>query len=388
MNKIYLTLGAILGFVSWGNNIAFTILSPLIFLAYLRLSKRQNLFFFMFGYYLLSSRGLLLGTITYYKDISYGFIVWLGVAFLVSIAWIIIWSPKSLKRYFLFPLALLVQILPPVGFISWVNPLPSAGLILPGFGYFGMVLLISFIYLISIIIDKTRYDNYIPIKLFASLVILIFLAFAITKLQTKQNMDFKTVETNFKYEPEKIDRVKDYMRISRYFNIANSGEQNITLLPENALGFYSESQRVVIWNELNTSKKVYAGAYIVVPNKNKFLYDNVLLFIDHNSTKIIYKQRVPVLVSMWRPFSSKGARATIYKDPIVFIEGKNTGVFICYEQLLTYTFLQTMFYKPERLLAISNLYWAKDTNIEQIQRETLELYGLLFDIPIYYSVNR
>ena len=47
-----------------------------------------------------------------------------------------------------------------------------------------------------------------------------------------------------------------------------------------------------------------------------------------------------------------------------------------------------MFYKPERLLGISNLYWAKDTNIEQIQRETLELYGLLFDIPIYYSVNR
>ena len=384
----YLILGAILGFISWGNNIAFTILSPLIFLAYFRLSKRQNLFFFMFGYYLLASRGLLIGTITYYHNISYGFAVWLGAAFLVSIAWIIIWSPKSFKRYFLFPLALILQILPPVGFISWANPLPSAGLIFPGFGYLGMVLLIFFIYLISIIMDKTKYDNSIPIKLFSSLVILIFLSFAIAKLHTKQNMDFKTVETNFKYEPKKIDRVKDYMRISRYFNIVNSGEQNITLLPENALGFYSESQRVVIWNELNTSKKVYAGAYIVVPNKNKSLYDNVLLSIDHNSTKIVYKQRVPVLVSMWRPFSSKGARATIYKDPVVSIEGKNTGVFICYEQLLTYTFLQTMFYRPERLLAISNLYWAKDTNIEQIQRETLELYGLLFDIPIYYSVNR
>jgi hypothetical protein len=342
----------------------------------------------MFGYYLLGSRGLLTGTITYYHDISYGFIVWIGVACLVSCAWIIIWSDKSSKRYFLFPLTLLIQILPPVGFISWNNPLPSVGLILPGFGYFGMVCLIAFVYLISLIMDKAKYDNFIPIKLFGSLFVLVSLAFTITKLQTKKNSNFTTVKTNFKYNPEKRDRIKEYMRISKYFDMTNTGEGNTTLLPENALGFYLDSQRVAIWDELNASKKVYAGAYIVVSNENKVLYDNVLLAIDHNSTKIIYKQRVPVLVSMWRPFTFEGARATIYKDPIVSIEGKDTGVFICYEQHLTYTFLQTMFYKPERLLGISNLYWAKDTNIEQIQRESLELYGLLFDVPIYYSVNK
>lgn len=382
---IYFAIGALLGLVSWGNGIEYTILSSFIFLAYLHISKRLHLFLLMLGYYLLGSKGLLIGSITYYHNIGSGFSTWLAQSFLVSLVWILFWSPSQKKRYYLFPLVLLIHVLPPVGFISLINPLPSAGLIFPNSGFLGMLLLILSIYLLAIFIRNFKIDKNITLKLSASFVILMILLLTVNNPQIKYDNDIKTVETAFKHNPQEVDIVKDYIRISKYFNIANNAKESSVLLPENALGFYMQSQNVV-WGDLKKSKRVYAGAYII--SDNNLSYNNVLLAIDYNSTKTIYKQRVPILISMWQPFTSRGANATIYKDPIVSIDGKDTGVFICYEQFVTYLYLQTMFFQPQRLYGISNLYWAKDTNIQKIQKEIIELYGLLFGVPIAHSVNR
>jgi|GEM_PF-2400953 len=382
---IYLASGSLIGLVSWGNGIEFTILSSLIFLAYLLIPKRLNLLFFMLGYYLLGSKGLLIGSISYYNHISSGLISWFAQAFVVSIMWVIIWSPSQKRRYYLFVLVLLIHILPPVGFVSLLNPLPSAGLIFPNFGFFGMLLLLMSIYLLAFFITKIKKDKYTAINLSVSFFILLIVLFQISNAKVKYDTDIKSVETAFKYNPEEVDILKDYIRVSKYFNIANNAKENSILLPENALGFYMQSQKVV-WDDLKKSKRVYAGAYIT--NDENLSYSNVLLSIDSNSTKTLYRQRVPILIAMWQPFTSQGASATIYEDPVVPIDGKNTGVFICYEQFVTYLYMQTMFFKPQRLFGISNIYWAKNTNIENMQKEIMGLYGLLFDIPIAYSVNR
>ena len=69
------------------------------------------------------------------------------------------------------------------------------------------------------------------------------------------------------------------------------------------------------------------------------------------------------------------------------IKDKKVGIFICYEQYLTYTYLETMFQKPDYIIGISNLWWIKDIRLQKIQKNTLLLWARLFGVPYYYSVN-
>ncbi len=380
---IFFVSGGLLGFLAWGNHIAFTLLSPLLFLAYFQIPKRAYIYLFALGYYLASSRGLLFGTATYYNDFKTGLMLWSSVAFVVSLPWIIFWSNEKKKRYILFLFALAASILPPFGFVSWNNPLPSAGLIFPGTGFFGFMFLLLLIYIASYIIDKKKEIESFKL-IYAYILLLSITAFG-SILYSPKGEEINAVQTAFQYDPDKPDRLKDYMRITKYLEIVQLSKENEILLPENALGFYQESQRVA-WETMPDKKTVFAGGYIYHTGTNQ--YDNALLQIDKNTTKILYRQRVPVPVSMWRPFTEQGAAATIYKDPVIEIGDKSVGVLICYEQLITYVVMQTMFYHPDRIYGISNLYWSAGTSIEQIQRETLDLYGLLFGVDVYFSVNQ
>ena len=116
-------------------------------------------------------------------------------------------------------------------------------------------------------------------------------------------------------------------------------------------------------------------------------YDNVLVKLNHKSYKTIYKQRVPVPISMWQPWGKQGARAYPFQNSTVEFQQSRVGVFICYEQLLTYTYLHTMLYNPKYIIGVSNLWWVKDDSIGEIQKRSLKLWCELFDKKLYYSKN-
>ena len=149
-------LGMFVGYVSWGQNLSFTILSLFLFLAYLLVDKRQLLFGFVWAYYLMASRGFLFGVERYYESFGYAFLAWIAVATLSSLLWVLIWSASFRKRLLLFPLLLIVLILPPMGFISWVNPLPTIALVLPNFGFLGIFIEIIVIYSLLKTTEKPR----------------------------------------------------------------------------------------------------------------------------------------------------------------------------------------------------------------------------------------
>jgi hypothetical protein len=46
-----------------------------------------------------------------------------------------------------------------------------------------------------------------------------------------------------------------------------------------------------------------------------------------------------------------------------------------------------MFYNPNYIIGISNLWWVKDKSIEEIQIRSLRLWSLLFGVDSYYSIN-
>jgi hypothetical protein len=481
--KIHLILiGSFLGYISWSfQDIRLTIFSIGIFYAYIQIEKRIDLFIITLSYLLVSSRGLLIGTITYYdNNFIAGLTVWLSAALLTSIPYILIWSNNRSKRFLLLPLLVIVLIAPGFGYISWVNPIISTSLIFPGFGFLGFVLFILLFYLyfginnlyktillviiaFNIIIKfptenqsiqniNTKYEialketenaivrttynlfpflpknedlainkeqfienfiisrlasflipglNVISMIIFLltlsmmlsiykkfgrplSFVLIIFILLNI-KYTTHKETSFDSLNTKYDYNPESIDFRASYTRQMDLLNNINRYKGKNVVAPESILGFYNSNSAAFIWDQVN--KNVLAGAYIKDKSNNQ-MYDNVVLLLTPKVKKIVYKQRVPVLISMWKPWTQKGAKANLFNNPIVKVLNKNIAFFVCYEQLLDFTFLHSAFKNPDLFIGISNLWWASNTTIELIQRNRLELYSMLFNKPYLYSVNR
>ena len=197
------------------------------------------------------------------------------------------------------------------------------------------------------------------------------------------NDNLHPIHSHLIYKNQAIDFIGDHRRQTKLLSIANRSKYNHLLFHENALGAFTQNS-MMIWERLNNNKTILAGAYIY---NGVGGYDNVLIELNNTNSKTIYKQRVPVLISMWKPWTEQGAKAYPFQNPTVQYRQSRIGVFICYEQLLTYTYLHTMFYNPKYIIGISNLWWVEDESIEEIQRRSLELWGILFDKKLYYSEN-
>ena len=380
----YLFLGMLIGYLSWGLNLKMTILSLSLFFSYLLFEKRWYLFLFTLGYYLVGSRGLFFGVEHYYNNLFYAFLSWGGVALLSSLIWILIWNKSFQKRVWLLPIVIMVIILPPMGFISWLNPLPTIAILFPRFGFLGLILELILIYLLVSVWRNYQLKKYRHFIITLCSILILFSIKLFLPQNTPLYSKLEAINSSINYSPITFDKSEEYRRIKKFFYLVQDNNINNILLPENALGNYSDLQSM-IWNYLDKNKTIFGGANIYNFRYTKNI--NVLMRLDYNSSKIVYKQRVPVPIEMWKPFTNSGTAATIYKQPIVFIDGIKSGVFICYEQLLAYPYLQTFLYHPDMIIGISNLYWAKNTNIREIQEETMQLWSLLFGVPMKFSVN-
>lgn len=193
------------------------------------------------------------------------------------------------------------------------------------------------------------------------------------------------INSNLIYKNQAIDFMGDYRRQKKLLSVINKSSYNHLLLHENALGNFNQNN-MMIWKNMNNNKTILAGATTI--NKEVGGYDNVLMAITSNSNRIIYKQRVPVPLTMWKPWNKQGtANAYPFQTPIIDYKESKIGVFICYEQLLVYPYLHTMLYNPHYLIGISNLWWIKDESIKNIQQRNINLWGLLFDVPSITSTN-
>ena len=381
MSYIIISLtGMFIAYISWSLSVELTIFSSLLFFAYFYINQRSYLFTLILSYYLFSSRGLLIGTENYYDSIYIATLIWLLSALLTTSVWITIWSSYQTKRLLLFPIMLTLLIVPPIGFISWVNPIISSAIVFPKFGFLGIAFYLLSLYLVTLLLkDKSRTTQTIII------ILILFISSAIyTPIKKQKQNILYPINSNLKYKNQAVDFLGDYRRQKKLLLLANRSKYNNLLFHENALGSFNQNS-MMIWERLDNNKTILAGATIY--HKRVGGYDNVLMEITHNSYKTIYKQRVPVPISMWKPWIEQGAKAYPFQNPTVEYQQSRVGVFICYEQLLTYTYLHTMFYEPKYIIGISNLWWVEDESIGIIQKRSLELWGRLFGKKIYYSEN-
>ena len=72
-----------------------------------------------------------------------------------------------------------------------------------------------------------------------------------------------------------------------------------------------------------------------------------------------FSQRIPLPISMWRPFTRSAFPLRLASLGTVRLAGERPTFLVCYELLLTWPVLSAMFEHPTILVGVANDYWAR-----------------------------
>jgi len=332
------------------------------------------------GYFLAASRGLPQGVAAFYSsDIWPGLLLWLCASLSFVTVHTALWATSAALRPFRYFLAALVMAIPPFGITGWAHPVTAAGVLFPGWGWWGLGFITA-----GLAGLVTRIWPAVAIA-FAGL----WLWSAASWTEPRLPNRWRGVDLELGASLGRdtgLQRQRDLIATVRS---AGGDGARFVVLPETALGYWTPTV-ARFWTSASgdTDATVIAGATVLDATG----YDNVLVSIDRKGGSILYRERMPVPGSMWQPWrflsgESGGARADFFANPVVAIGASRAAPLICYEQLIVWPILQSMLHDPDLVIAVGNGWWTDGTSIVAIQRAATTAWARLFAKPLVTAFN-
>jgi len=331
------------------------------------------------AYFLAAARGLPQGVATYYAaDLLPGLFLWIFASSGFVVVHTVLWTKRSgLQRPLYYAGAALLMVVPPFGILGWAHPLTAAGVLFPGWGWFGLVVTAT-----GLAVMTTRYR---PVAAIAMMGFWLWSAAQGTAPILPASI--QGIDLQFGSSLGRNNTLGGQRELIAA--VRRRPGAGIVVLPESAIGFWTPAVERFWRQQLATSEQVVvAGAAVI----DKDGYDNVLVRIDRSGGTILYRERMPVPGSMWQPWRSLlgqagGARAHFFANPVVTSGSISLAPLICYEQLLVWPILQSMLYDPDAIIAVGNGWWTSGTSIVDIQKASTEAWASLFNKPLVFSFN-
>ncbi|KWW32366.1 MULTISPECIES: hypothetical protein [Cupriavidus] len=391
--RIVLSLiaGAAIGWMTWGRGESVVSLLNLLALPLLwgiTRSRWEGLSL-MLAYFAAGSRDLPGGAVVFFGDEAphwWGLGMWLAASVLLSAPFALCWSRASAKRAMGFVVALLVTLVPPLGIVGWLNPLSVAGILFPAGGWVGLAL--TFALFISLMRQRVLW--------LAGFAVVVAAANVSMHRAPRIHDDWLGFDTSFpRLSSAGADYASQYLssmqRIEWLRGVISEMPANATLvLPETLIGRFDGVAQAMLAQaeEELTAKnsKVLVGAELP---QDSGRYKNAVVVLGakgHEDRAAI--QGIPVPISMWKPWTNDGAEADLLaRSNTITVNGLHVGVTVCYEQLLAYSLVRVMADKPDVIVAVSNVWWARSTNIPQIQAQSVRAFARLFRVPVVSAKN-
>ncbi|MAZ85990.1 MAG: conjugal transfer protein TraB [Hoeflea sp.] len=329
------------------------------------------------AYFMAASRGLPVGvSIFYASDIWVGLGLWGAASLLFVAVHTILWSPKSgWHRPLGYLVAWALMSVPPFGIVGWASPITAAGVLCPGWGWAGLVATAA-----GLSAMTTRAWPLAGVAM--------GVAFSVSALTWSNPVPLDGwvgIDTAFNYQVagEHADYAQHMTTIALVRRAVENGASTV-VLPESALGIWTPTTERLWTRNLTDLDVVVAGGAVVI---NESGYDNVMIELTGEGARVLYRERMPVPVSMWRPWASGGASAQFFDNPTGRFAGASVAPLICYEQLIVWPILQSMLYGPDVIVATGNGWWTGDTNIVPIQRASARAWAALFGLPLVIAFN-
>lgn len=330
------------------------------------------------AYFLAASRGLPQGVANFYQqDLWPGLLLWLLASATYVIVHAVAWTnhggwQKSIR----YLIACFVMAVPPFGIVGWASPVTAAGVLFPGCGWLGLAMMAAGLGVMT--------THHRPTAAMAMTGVWLWSAAKWTTPVLPASLIGVDLEMGVSLgRTVTLDRQRELLDIVQRYPRGST-----IVLPESALGFWTPT--IARFWQSNLAKAditVIAGAAVI----DETGYDNVLVKLSHEETRIVYRERIPVPVSMWRPWlylsGGGGAQAHFFANPTFKLNGVTVAPLICYEQLLVWPILQSALRNPDAIIAVGNGWWTQGTSITGIQRASTRAWARLFSLPLVLSFN-
>ncbi len=333
------------------------------------------------AYFLAASRGLPQGVANFYaSDLWPGLLLWFAASLAFVLVHAALWTKLSGKgRAARYLAAAALMGMPPFGIVGWAHPLTAAGVLFPSSGWWGLAAAAA-----GLLAMTTRCWPVAAIVLAG-----FWLWSAATWTPPPPPAGWAGLDLAL---GQSLGRDATLERQQELLGAVKrkAGEgARVVVFPESALGFWTPTVERLWRSKLHgTPVTVIAGAAIV----DDAGYDNVLIAVSAEAATILYRERMPVPVSMWQPWrswfgESGGARAHLFANPVVELGGERIAPLICYEQLILWPVLQSAQHSPGMIVAVGNGWWTKGTSIVAIQKASARAWARLFGIPLVTAFN-
>jgi hypothetical protein len=334
------------------------------------------------GYFLAASRGLPQGVANFYgSQFALGIALWFAASLAFGGVQAVLWtSSEGWRRALRYAIAAVVMSIPPFGIVGWAHPITASGILFPGWGWFGVIAAA----ILMLAMTTKRWS-------IAATLLGGFWAWSAVNW-TPPNLPegWVGIDTRFRGSAgQYADYVQQLDTIARAKTAAVGGA-SVVVLPESAAGLWTPTVERLWARELTGSGvTVISGAAVVDQDG----YDNVMMRISAEGSEALYRERMPVPVSMWQPWLAwvgqrSGARAHVFANPVVDVEGVKVAPLICYEQLIVWPVLQSMLHRPGIVVATGNGWWTASTSILAIQKASAQAWASLFGLPLVLAFNR
>ena len=325
-----------------------------------------------FVYHVAAARDVPQGAAIFFgtADVSGWFLV-IGAGLLYALPFAALWS-RSLAAWRGL-MALLLVSLPPIGVFGWANPITAAGVLFPGARWLGLAAVIA------LFAALTRWPLLaLPLPL---------IVIVIQVEPPTAPVGWVAHNTSFLMASGQQDYLADAQRQLSIIEDVYQSDAKVVVLPETIVGRWSDAS-IFLWGELaqhaqNEGQTVLFGAELA----NGTGYTNSVLRLDSEGAVPVYRQLMPVPVSMWKPWTDTGASPQWFEIQTAIIDGHRAAFLICYEQLMAWPPLVAMLGDPDVLVGVSNDWWARGTSIPGIQRSALIAWSRLFDTKLIFAVN-
>ncbi|WP_453997882.1 conjugal transfer protein TraB [Afipia felis] len=333
------------------------------------------------AYFLAASRGLPQGVMTFYgSGIVLGLALWIAAAVVFVAVHGLLWSAQSdWGQAGRFALASVLMGVPPLGIVGWAHPLTAAGVLFPGWGWLGLAAAAT-----GMLALTTRFWPVAGLALGGA-----WLWSAASWMPPPAPDRWQGVDTTMGATLGRAADLDQHRALQMHVQRAHVAGARVAVLPESALGLWTPTVSQIWTDALRTTRiVVIAGAAVA----DRDGYDNVLVEIAAGQARVLYRERMPVPVSMWQPWRSwlgdgGSARAHLFANPIVTSQGQRIAPLICYEQLLVWPVLQSMLHASDMIVATGNGWWTAGTSIVGIQRANIEAWARLFGVPLVMAFN-
>ncbi|MHA4735376.1 conjugal transfer protein TraB [Ensifer adhaerens] len=367
------------GWIGWSGNVLLLPVALVFPVLWSRAQTRSVALLVSVGYFLAASRGLPQGVAAFYaSDLWPGLLLWLCASGSFSAVHAVLWTKRSRARPFRYLIAAVVMALPPFGITGWAHPATAAGILFPGWEWWGLLAVTA-----GLMGLVTRAWPAVAIVLSG-----LWLWSAANWTEPKLPEGWLAVDLDLGASLGRDASLERHSALVATVKDRAVGGTAV-VLPESALGFLTPTVERLWVNALQgTDITVIAGAAMLGAET----YDNILFGLSADGGKVLYRERMPVPGSMWQPWrswfgKSGGARAHLFGSPVATMGNRRVAPLICYEQLVVWPILQSMLHDPDLIVAVGNGWWTKGTSIVAIQRASTIAWAKLFAMPLVFSLN-